>query len=79
MDAGLKEAQEFAALVEQLALPKPAPPRVRADLDHGAPPAGAPAIEAVGADASQVAYGDSVIWTDNDSNDSKVTMQTLKE
>ena len=27
----------------------------------------------------RVAQGESVIWTDNDSNDSKVTMQTLKE
>jgi hypothetical protein len=26
-----------------------------------------------------VAQGESVIWTDNDSNDSKVAMQTLKE
>jgi hypothetical protein len=30
-------------------------------------------------DGAGVAQGESVIWTDNDSNDSKVTMQTPKE
>jgi hypothetical protein len=54
VDAGLKvDQEEFATLVEQLGLPKPAPPRVRADRDHGGPSAGMPTIEAVGADALQ--------------------------